>query len=286
MGTVSIVSVSQVLGFSMALVEVVLIVVTLVMDVAWGQDYGPVNLDSVDPLSLSWNQIHWLVKDQIKEVEEVKAEHDELYNEITGCYGLEKCLAEFDLLDITPGSKLWSLGLRKVDLSMSALTKQREEVVETQRRLDAEMKERQRQLVHQEEQRLASLEEQRLSLQRQTELERQKLEAAKAQLETNSGQSAFGSSSGSSSSSSSGSSSSSSSSSSWSTSSSSYSRNSGGGFAQGRPSIGQTPWGGHRQGQSFFSNSSTVYGQKPQVYERRYEYSTKQKYGTFQPTQG
>merc|ERR1711874_513675 len=83
MGTVSIVSVSQVLGFSMALVEVVLIVVTLVMDVAWGQDYGPVNLDSVDPLSLSWNQIHWLVKDQIKEVEEVKAEHDELYNEIT-----------------------------------------------------------------------------------------------------------------------------------------------------------------------------------------------------------
>merc|ERR1711874_67068 len=184
MGTVSIVSVSQVLGFSMALVEVVLIVVTLVMDVAWGQDYGPVNLDSVDPLSLSWNQIHWLVKDQIKEVEEVKAEHDELYNEITGCYGLEKCLAEFDLLDITPGSKLWSLGLRKVDLSMSALTKQREEVVETQRRLDAEMKERQRQLVHQEEQRLASLEEQRLSLQRQTELERQKLEAAKAQLET------------------------------------------------------------------------------------------------------
>merc|ERR1711874_190204 len=280
MGTVSIVSVSQVLGFSMALVEVVLIVVTLVMDVAWGQDYGPVNLDSVDPLSLSWNRIHWLVKDQIKEVEEVKAEHDELYNEITGCYGLEKCLAEFDLLDITPGSKLWSLGLRKVDLSMSALTKQREEVVETQRRLDAEMKERQRQLVHQEEQRLASLEEQRLSLQRQTELERQKLEAAKAQLETNSGQSAFGSSSGS------GSSSSSSSSSSWSTSSSSYSRNSGGGFAQGRPSIGQTPWGGHHQGQSFFSNSSTVYGQKPQVYERRYEYSTKQKYGTFQPTQG
>merc|ERR1719318_1836357 len=143
----------------MALVEVVLIVVTLMMDVAWGQDYGPVNLDSVDPLSLSWNQIHSLVKDQIKEVEEVKAEHDELYNEITGCYGLEKCLAEFDLLDITPGSKLWSLGLRKVDLSMSALTMQREEVVETQRRLDAEMKERQHQLVQKEEQRLASLEE-------------------------------------------------------------------------------------------------------------------------------
>merc|ERR1712083_660700 len=223
------------------------------------QDYGPVNLDTVDPLSLSWNQIHWLVKDQIKEVEDLKAEHDEVYNEITGCYGLEKCLAEFDLLDIKPGSKLWSLGLRKVDLSMSALTKQREEVVQTQIRLDAEMRERQRLLVQKEEQKMKNLEQQRLELQRQTELEKHRLEAAKSQLGSSS-------------------------SSSWSTSSSSYSRNSGGGFAQGRPSIGQTPWGG--QGQSFFSNSSTVYGQKPQVYERRYEYSSKQKYGTFQPTQG
>merc|ERR1711970_219544 len=272
MGSQHCLSVTGASTFSMALVEVVLIVVTLMMDVAWGKDYGPVNLDSVDPLSLSWNQIHWLVKDQIKEVEEVKAEHDELYNEITGCYGLEKCLAELDLLDIKPGSKLWNLGLRKVDLSMSALTKQREEVVQKQIRLDAEMRERQRLLVQQEEQRMKNLEQQRLELQRQTELEKHKLEAAKAQLESSSGQSSFGSSSGSSSSSR------------WSTSSSSYSRNSGGGFAQGRPSIGQTPWGGH--GQSFFSNSSTVYGQKPQVYERRYEYSSKQKYGTFQPTQG
>merc|ERR1712117_102358 len=270
MGTVSIVSVSQVLRLRMAQVQVVVVVLVIVIELVNGQDYGPVNLDTVDPLSLSWNQIHWLVKDQIKEVEELKAEHDEIYNEITGCYGLEKCLAEFDLLDIKPGSKLWNLGLRKVDLSMSALTKQREEVVQTQIRLDAEMRERQRQLVLQEEKRMKNLEQQRLELQRQTELEKHKLEAAKAQLESSSSQSSFGSSSGSSSS--------------WSTSSSSYSRNGGGGFAQGRPSIGQTPWGGY--GQSFFSNTSTVYGQKPQVYERRYEYSSKQKYGTFQPTQG
>merc|ERR1711942_62079 len=266
---VSTVSVSQVLRLRMPLVQVVLGVV--IKDIR-SQDYGPVNLDTVDPLSLSWNQIHWLVKDQIKEGEEVKAEHDEIYNEITGCYGLEKCLAEFDLLDIKPGSKLWNLGLRKVDLSMSALTKQREEVVQTQIRLDAEMRERQRLLVQQEEQKMKNLAQQRLELQRQTEMEKHKLEAAKAQLESSSSQSSYGSSSGSSSSSS------------WSTSSSSYSRSSGGGFAQGRPSIGHTPWGG--QGQSFFSNSSTVYGQKPQVYERRYEYSSKQKYGTFQPTQG
>jgi hypothetical protein len=28
--------------------------------------------------------VHWLVRDQIKEVEELKAEHDEIYNQITG----------------------------------------------------------------------------------------------------------------------------------------------------------------------------------------------------------
>ena len=49
-----------------------------------GQSFGPVDLEVVDPLSLSWNQIHWLVRDQIKEVEELKAEHDEIYNEIAG----------------------------------------------------------------------------------------------------------------------------------------------------------------------------------------------------------
>ena len=49
-----------------------------------GQSFGPVDLEAVDPLSLSWNQIHWLVRDQIKEVEELKAEHDEIYNEIAG----------------------------------------------------------------------------------------------------------------------------------------------------------------------------------------------------------
>merc|ERR1711872_878261 len=129
---VSIMGVSQVLRLRMAQVQVVVVVLAIVIELVSGQDYGPVNLDTVDPLSLSWNQIHWLVKDQIKEVEELKAEHDEIYNEITGCYGLEKCLAEFDLLDIKPGSKLWNLGLRKVDLSMSALTKQREEVEQMQ----------------------------------------------------------------------------------------------------------------------------------------------------------
>merc|ERR1712183_974893 len=118
----------QVLRFRMVLVHLVLVVFSVLINTGKCQDYGPVNLDSIDPLSLSWNQIHWLVKDQIKEVEELKAEHDEIYNEIAGCYGLEKCLSSFGLTDIHPGSKLHQLGLRKVDLSMSAVTQQRDEL--------------------------------------------------------------------------------------------------------------------------------------------------------------
>merc|ERR1712055_99646 len=113
----------QVLRFRMVLVHLVLVVFSVVINTGKCQDYGPVNLDSIDPLSLSWNQIHWLVRDQIKEVEELKAEHDEIYNEIAGCYGLESCLGEFDLVDIQPGSKLWNLGLRRVDLSMTELSR-------------------------------------------------------------------------------------------------------------------------------------------------------------------
>ena len=47
-------------------------------------DYGPVDVNQTDPLSLSWNQVHWLVREYISEVEELKAEHDAIYNEITG----------------------------------------------------------------------------------------------------------------------------------------------------------------------------------------------------------
>merc|ERR1719310_2763289 len=141
------------------------------------------DLDTLDPLSLSWNQIHWLVRDQIKEVEELKAEHDEIYNEIAGCYGLEKCLTEFDLVDIKPGTKLWNLGLRKVDLSMSELSKQRDEVEQMRVVLNAQMKERHLEMIKQEELRIQELQRQRQELMRQEEIEQKKLQAAKALLE-------------------------------------------------------------------------------------------------------
>merc|ERR1711970_1070402 len=122
-----------------------LVVILLAASVA-AQDYGPVNLDSVDALTLNWNQIQWLVKDQIKEVEELREEHNELYNEITRCFGNEKCLAEFELLDMSPGSKLHGLGLRALDLSGSAMSRMREEVLQTKSRPDLLLKKRHWQL--------------------------------------------------------------------------------------------------------------------------------------------
>merc|ERR1712032_464823 len=222
-----------------------------------GQSFGPVDLEAVDPLSLSWNQIHWLVRDQIKEVEELKAEHDEIYNEIAGCYGLEKCLGEFDLVDIQPGTKLWNLGLRKVDLSTSELSRQRNEIEEMQIELSQKMKQRQMALIRQEELRIQELQRHKEEIRRQEALETQKLEAARAALAASS------------SSSSSKSSSSSSSSSGWSETSSSYSRSSSSSSAQGQPFFGKT--GGSSS--NFFSNQSTIYGPKPEVFDRGYKYT-------------
>merc|ERR1712227_1124096 len=207
--------------------------------------YGPVYLEAVDPLSLSWNQVHWLVKNQIKEVEELKAEHDEIYNEIAGCYGLEKCLTEFDLVDIKPGTKLWNLGLRKVDLSMSELSKQRDEVEQMRVVLNAQMKERHLEMIKQEELRIQEL-------MRQEEIEQKKLEAAKALLEE-SEQMTYNSGG-------------------FSESSSSFSRSSSSSSssARGQPFFGQTPFG---SSSNFFSNQSTVFGPKPEVFDRSYSYS-------------
>merc|ERR1712025_37640 len=190
--------------------------------------YGPVDLEAVDPLSLSWNQVHWLVKNQIKEVEELKAEHDEIYNEIAGCYGLEKCLTEFDLVDIKPGTKLWNLGLRKVDLSMSELSKQRDELEQMRVVLNAQMKERHLEMIKQEEIRIQELQRQRQELMKQEEIEQKRLEAAKALLEE----------------------------------SEQMTYSSSGGYSESSSS-------------NFFSNQSTVFGPKPEVFDRSYSYSSR-----------
>merc|ERR1712126_768194 len=199
------------------------------------QDYGPVNLDSVDALTLSWNQIHWLVKDQIQEVEALKSEHNEIYNEITRCFGNENCLNEFELLDTSPGSKLFQLGLRALDLSGSAMTRMREEVLQTKARLDAEMRERWTMD--------RKIEADRISLAAQeAELRRQEALAEAQRMASSS----------------------------WSTSSSSYSRGSTGGMAQGQSFFGLSP---PSSGSSFFSSVNTTFGTRPEVFERRYQYT-------------
>ena len=76
---------------------------------------------------------------------------------MSGCYGLEKCLSSFDLVDIQPGSKLHGLGLRKVDLSMSAVTQQRDELEQLRVVLAGQMKQRQLELVRQEELRISAV---------------------------------------------------------------------------------------------------------------------------------
>ena len=100
----------------------------------------------------------------------------------SGCYGLEKCLGEFDLVDIQPGTKLWNLGLRKVDLSTSELSRQRDEIEEMQIELSQKMKQRQMALIRQEELRIQELQRQKEEIRRQEALETQKLEAARAAL--------------------------------------------------------------------------------------------------------
>ena len=75
---------SSCVGDTISDMTLVTLMLAASLAVARGQSFGPVDLEAVDPLSLSWNQIHWLVRDQIKEVEELKAEHDEIYNEIAG----------------------------------------------------------------------------------------------------------------------------------------------------------------------------------------------------------
>merc|ERR1712110_1157888 len=235
-----------------------LVVILLAASVA-AQDYGPVSLDSVDALTLNWNQIQWLVRDQIKEVEELREEHNELYNEITRCFGNEKCLAEFELLDMSPGSKLHGLGLRALDLSGSAMSRMRDEVLQTKARLDMEMRERwtMDKKIKEDQARLAAQEE--------------ALAAAEAKRVSSSSSLSSSSSSASRGSSSTFSRGGSSSSSSWSTSSSSYSRGSGGGQAQVQMFFGRnSPMS---SGGPLFSSVNTTIGQTPIVYERRYEYS-------------
>ena len=38
-----------------------------------------------------------MVRDNLLELDDLKREHDAIYSELLGCYGLEKCLKGFDI---------------------------------------------------------------------------------------------------------------------------------------------------------------------------------------------
>merc|ERR1719486_175041 len=57
------------------------------------------------PLTLSWNQVHRMVRDNLLEIDDLKREHDAIYSELLSCYGLEKCLRGFDI-DLATSNKV------------------------------------------------------------------------------------------------------------------------------------------------------------------------------------
>lgn len=60
--------------------------------------FPAVSVDDLHPLTLSWNQVHWLVRDNLLELDEIRKEQEDIYREMQACYGLEKCLKQFDML--------------------------------------------------------------------------------------------------------------------------------------------------------------------------------------------
>jgi len=60
---------------------------------------GAVDLQELNPLTMSWNQVHHLVRENLLETYDLLKEHELLYNELQNCFGLEKCLKGFNLDD-------------------------------------------------------------------------------------------------------------------------------------------------------------------------------------------
>ena len=44
------------------------------------------------------SQVHYLVRQNLLELDQIREEHDDILKELQGCYGIERCLKEFNLL--------------------------------------------------------------------------------------------------------------------------------------------------------------------------------------------
>lgn len=64
--------------------------------------YQQVDVESLHPLTLSWNQVHYLVRENLLEIDNLRYIQDEFFKELHECFGLEKCLRESNLQDGPP----------------------------------------------------------------------------------------------------------------------------------------------------------------------------------------
>ncbi len=63
-------------------------------------DYPPVDLGRVAPTEISWNQVHYLVRENLLEIESLKRENEAIYREMQKCHGLQRCLGTGGLLNM------------------------------------------------------------------------------------------------------------------------------------------------------------------------------------------
>merc|ERR1712141_243434 len=64
--------------------------------------YGPVDVAELNPLTLSWNQVHFLVRENLLNIDELRDEQDRIYQELHDCFGPEKCRKEENFIDGPP----------------------------------------------------------------------------------------------------------------------------------------------------------------------------------------
>lgn len=71
-------------------------------DIGTISGYPQVDIRELNPLTLSWNQVHYLVRENLLEIDELRKMHDDFYKELYECFGLETCLRHSNLLDSGP----------------------------------------------------------------------------------------------------------------------------------------------------------------------------------------
>merc|ERR1711944_232951 len=74
----------------------------VVADIGTISGYPQVDIRDLNALTLSWNQVHYLVRENLLEIDELRKQHDEFYRELYDCFGLETCLRHSNLMDGPP----------------------------------------------------------------------------------------------------------------------------------------------------------------------------------------